>query len=398
MGLWRSAKGMVRIQVISADLSGFLSDAAEMGIVIHDVQFIDLLTLTASVDRESFSACWCLAEKRGETFRLLGQQGLYWHIKRLLFRPVLLTAILLLVIAVITIPKHIFFIRVEGNSTVADRYILEQAETCGINFGASRALVRSEKVKNALVDRIPQLQWVGITTKGCVATITVREKADTESAESKSSGVGSIVAGQSGIISQITAVRGSLACKVGQAVKKGQVLISGYTDCGLSVQITQAEGEIYAQTLRTLITETMSEVESRVNISKKRTRYSLKIGKNLIKLYKGSGISPGSCVKMYSEKNITLPGGFQLPVSLMKEELVLYETSNLSLAEENVTWLETAAHNYLNSQMIAGQVLEETTEISALDGRLLLKGQYTCHEMIGVLKNEEIILPDGESD
>ena len=87
-----------------------------------------------------------------------------------------------------------------------------------------------------------------------------------------------------------------------------------------------------------------------------------------------------------------------MPVSLMKEELVLYETSNLSLAEENVTWLETAAHNYLNSQMIAGQVLEETTEISALDGRLLLKGQYTCHEMIGVLKNEEIILPDGESD
>lgn len=397
MGLWNSARGMLQIKLVSADLTGFLSEAARSGIVLRQVEFTDPLTMTAVIARDCVKECRDLAERRGEKLRVLGRHGIYWSTKRLLYRPILLFAMAALLIAVIAVPRHIIFVRIVGNQIVDDNYILEQAEFCGIKFGAARSLVRSEKIKNALLQRIPQLKWVGITTKGCVATITVREKSTTETVEN-TTGVSSIVASRSGIISEITPVRGNLVCKPGQAVKEGQVLISGYTDCGLSIRATQAEGEVYAKTLHSVQAVAISQYEERTHETDKKTRYALKIGKNLIKLYKGSGISHGSCVKMYSQKNLTLPGGLELPISLVKEELVFYETQQTVMMQEEAEWLKEAARNYLNSQMIAGQVLTEKTELSEQPGLLLVEGQYACHEMIGMPKNEEIILPDGEDD
>lgn len=390
-------KGTVRFRLISADVSGFLTDAAAQGIVVQDVQITDALTITATVERKSLGDCRKLAERRSESFSLLGRLGTYWHVKRLIFRPAILVFVGILLLATITIPRHIFFVRVAGNSTVSEKYILEQAELCGIAFGAGRSQVRSEKIKNALLQKIPQLQWVGITTKGCVATITVREKTVSSAAENAASGVYSVVASQSGIITGITTERGNLACRVGQAVKEGQVLISGYTDCGLSIRATQAEGEVYAQTLRTVSVITPSEAEVRSEATERKTRYYLKIGKKLIKLCKDSGISTAGCVKMYSQKNLTLPGGFALPISLITEELIYYSSETLTLPETDMSWLESAVDAYLVSQMVAGRILSKNTELSNESGLFILEGQYTCNEMIGRLKNEEIILPNGEN-
>ena len=110
------------------------------------------------------------------------------------------------------------------------------------------------------------------------------------------SGITSIVALRDGVISDLTVVQGNGVCQVGQAVKKGQLLVSGYTDVGLTIKATQAKAEIYAQTLRNIQMITPSPTSLRGEVSGKKTRYALRIGKKLIKLYKDSGISDGSCV------------------------------------------------------------------------------------------------------
>ena len=92
----------------------------------------------------------------------------------MLFRPVLLAGLGILFLLAMYLPSRVLFIRVEGNMQIPDRQILAAAEECGIRFGASRREVRSEKVKNALLSSVPQLQWAGVNTAGCVATISVR--------------------------------------------------------------------------------------------------------------------------------------------------------------------------------------------------------------------------------
>ncbi len=398
MGLWRSLAGTFRIELISADTSGFLSAAANAGLELQNIRMTDPLTLTADIPRGSFQAVRALSKKRGETLKKLHDRGIYFTFRQLLSRPVLCIGLLLVLVAVLYIPTHIFFIRVEGNRSVSANEILEQAELTGIRFGAKRSYVRSERVKNALLLRMPQLQWAGVNTKGCIATIHVSEKVLSEQTESISSGICSIVAGQDGIISQVTALKGNVLCKPGQAVKEGDILISGYTDCGLSIRATGAEGEVFAQTLRSLKVVTLSEPLIRGEKVDHHTRYSIQIGKKLIKLYNDSGISDTRCVKMYSQKPLTLPGGFSLPVTLITERIICYKTEQCDQDCGQAHWLDTFAQNYLETQMVAGRILNKSEELTTRPGIILLSGRYSCLEMIGKLKNEEIITHNGQND
>ena len=399
MDLWHSLDGMVSVTLTSADISGAITAISASGIVLHDVQRgDDDLQVTFSILRRDYKKLRNIVKRRGDQLNSSHREGLYWLAKGLLKRPVLLLGIAALLFLVTFLPSRVLFIRVEGNTTIPTNLILEKCAQCGIKFGASRREVRSEKLKNAILEAIPELQWAGINTSGCTATVSVRERS-VSTTEEKSGRVGSIVAMRDGIITEVTVTRGSAACKLGQAVRKGQVLISGYTDCGITIRAELAEGEVFAQTQQQLTAKMPSESIGRGEIREEIKKYSIIIGKKRIKLYKGSGISDSSCVKMYLENYITLPGGFQLPIAIVTESFVYYDTNESFLSQEDgASVLSDFAKQYLVSQMVAGQILKKTEDIVSDDGSLYLTGNYACLEMIGVMRSEENIKPYGEHD
>jgi sporulation protein YqfD len=309
--------------------------------------------------------------------------------KNLLRRPVLVIGLCLLAFLALYLPSRVLFIQVEGNNLIPAKLIMEQAQKYGVTFGANRREIRSEQVKNGLLGAIPQLQWVGVTTEGCVAKIHVRERSEPE-LSGQNFAVTSIVASRDGVIKSFTAHRGSALCKVGQAVTKGQVLISGYTDCGLSIRADQAEGEIMAQTNRQISAVTPDFQLTKGSIIRSEKKFSLIIGKNRINFYKDSGILDTTCVKMYSENYMTLPGSFYLPVILLTEEWIYYDLTESETVDAETVLLDFA-DRYLASQMIAGQILHRS---EAVDGNVL-EGEYACLEMIGQVRYEES-LPEDE--
>ncbi|MBQ7801806.1 MAG: sporulation protein YqfD [Oscillospiraceae bacterium] len=388
MGVFRSLGGMVHLELTSADISGALAAINGSGIRLFRADSHGDLTIRFWVRRQDYRALRRLAEKRGESLKLLGRSGLYWSVKGLLGRPVLVLGMLLLLGMVLFVPSRVYFVRVEGNETVPARQILEAAENSGIRFGASRRAVRSERMKNELLSALPELQWAGVNTYGCVAVISVRERSVPEEKESEE-GVCSIIAARDGIILSCTATKGNLLCTVGQAVQAGEVLISGFTDCGLTVTATRAEGEILAQTRRTLTTVTPSEHLIRCEEQSQRTKYSLILGKKRINFYKGSGIWDATCGKMYTEYHLTLPGGFQLPVTLVKEVYTSYDLS-ASETEEAEARLAEFAEEHLRQVMVAGTIVSADHVLTAEDGLYRLTGDYACIEMIGKVQGVKI--------
>lgn len=393
MDLWRSLSGMVTVQITSADPAGALAQINRRGIELENVHFEDELTLSFGLKRQDLKAVRKIADKRGEELKILGKSGLYWGLRSLLKRPVLIIGLAILVLLTVFLPTRIYFFRVEGNAQVPTRLILDLAADCGIRFGASRREVRSEKVKNALLQAIPELEWAGINTAGCVATISVRERQNREDTE-KPQGISSIVAARDGVIQELTVTGGSASVKPGQAVKAGQVLISGYTDCGLSIRAERAKGEVYAATSRSFSFLIPEGSTQRGEITAQIKKYSLIIGKNRINFYEDSGNLPAGCVKIYEQAYVTLPGGFELPLAIVTETWIYYEESTPAAAtEESQATLENFAQMYLRSQMVAGQILTSNEEFTAGDGVCRLDGEYGCLEMIGRERSEEIITP-----
>lgn len=399
MDVWKSLYGMVEVQILSAQPFESINTLSENGISLYCTQAIDDLTVNAQLYRKDLPKANKLLHKKGDRLKLVKKHGIYWRLKKLLKRPVLLAGMACVLMLISFLPTRIFFFRVEGNQSIPTRYLLEVAANCGISFGASRREVRSEKVKNALLEAIPQLQWAGINTSGCVATISVREREQEAEIQNIKTGVSSIVASKEGIIDACTATRGNLLCKVGQAVLPGEILISGYTDCGLSIRATQAQGEVYAVTKEEISAVAMAQYTQKDKILRTERKYAVIIGKNRINFYKGSGNLDGTCDKMYEERFLTLPGGFQLPVSLVTETWTYYAPEKGVLDENEVTsQLSDFSREYLLSQMIAGQILSKTEQTDYNDSAPRHTATYTCREMIGRVQEEEIILPNGKHD
>lgn len=388
--------GVIHIRITAGSPEESLSCANAAGIVMRDIRYVDDLTLEAKIEKRNLKQLQDLMRRRGERLEIKKRFGIYWQMKALLHRPVLVGGMLLMFLLTVFLPGRVLFVQVEGNRAVERSAILNSAEKCGIYFGASRREVRSEQVKNALLAAIPELQWAGVNTYGCVAVISVRERSTVQPAE-EDSGVCSIVAARDGVILESTVTKGNALCKVGQAVKEGQVLISGYTDYGICIKGTRAEGEIFAQTLRKIEVVAPLNSVSRGEITDQNTRYSLLVGKNLIKFYKDSGISDMSCAKMYSVKYLTLPGGYELPVALVTEKLTHYAQESSVSNTDSFQWLKEYSEQYLQGTMVAGKILQSVVTLDMQGGLCQLYGEYACSEMIGRIRNEEILQRNGKN-
>ena len=351
---------------------------------------MDALTARLQIRRRDFRKLAALAEKRGESVRILRRPGLYWVFKRLALRPVLATGLTVPILLSLLLPTRVLFVRVEGNEAVHSRRILAAAEDCGIRFWASRRQVRSEQVKNALLEAVPELQWAGVNTAGCTAVISVRERTKEEEAEA-GNGVSHVEAIRDGVVLSVTATAGTPLCQIGQAVRAGEVLISGYTDCGICIRAGQAEGEVFARTKREI---SAARPASFGIIGEKRPagrKISLRIGKKRINLWKDSGISEVSCGRMYEEYYITLPGGFKLPLAVCVDTYHIYDMiPGVYGPEESREALAQFARRYLLRQMVAGQILLTDLRFTEDSGLFRLEGNCLCAEMIGRRKQEQI--------
>ncbi len=383
--------GKIVLEITSSEPEKTLLLLAEQGYILHNIKMVDMLTVEISVSVQTGIRIERLLRKSGCKVIPRGKSGLYWKAMELLRRPVLLAGIVFYLFCVVYIPGHIYFVQVSGNETISDREIVEAASACGVNFGARRRDIRSEKVKNALLQEIPELQWVGVNTMGCVAVISVKERAPTVKPIEKLPC--SIVAARDCVIRKLSVTQGTPLCKVGDGVKAGQVLVSGYKDYGIAQHLSYAEAEIYGETEHHLTVVAPESALFRGEKTGQATKYSLVFGKKQINLYKDSGISPASCVKMYERTYLTLPDGFVLPIALVKQTITYYKTESRQAAD--MSYLSVYAEEYLRSQMIAGTVLHKEEESESSEGVYTYTGVYNCLEIVGCVKNEELIKKNG---
>ena len=398
MNLWKSVGGTILVELVGANPLRVLRIANENGIVVTEVKKSDDLTISFEIQRRDYRKLSKLVRHRGCRLRIKKQKGVYWTFRRLLLRPVLVFGFMIIGLMTLYIPSRIAFVQVVGNQTIPDKMIIEAAAQCGIDFGASRRTIRSEKVKNALLAQLPQLQWLGVNTYGCTAVISVQEKTQSEAQESPLC-ISSIVASRDGVITDMTVSSGTPVCKNGQAVRAGQLLVSGYSDCGICIHGTQSQADIFANTQRNLEVLTPNNYRQRRETLSVSQKYSLIIGKKRINFYKGSGISATTCGKMYEEIVLTLPGGFQLPVAIATETWITTAVEDTILPEtQTAEILKDFSEHYLSHQMVAGEIIHSSYDQTRYSEADRLLGTYMCREMIGRIRIEETIDQDEENN
>lgn len=359
-----------------------------MGITLRQVQWISELAIHFDLSRKDYPKLENYCKKYGNTLIIRKRSGILHDISGIIRRPLLIMGFLILTALTLFLPTRVLFLQVEGNRLTGTHAIVSAAEKHGLCFGASRRKIASESIKNEILAELPSLSWVGINTTGCVATISVREKAVSgEPLENEQ--ICSIIAVRDGIVQSITALQGKAMCVPGQAVRRGEVLISAYTDCGRFLRAEAARGEVYALTVRDYHGITPLAIQKVLCSGHIRRCVSLVIGKKRINLWKDSGIWGTSCGRMYKEYIMTLPGGFQLPVSIAIDELSQRQIIPYQIPEEEAEdLLLRCAVTRIANQMTAGFIQSEAHAFSPEDSWLNMEGNFLCLEMIGIPRQE----------
>lgn len=367
--------GCVSLRAENGFAERFINTCTAEGIPLWDIRkTADGLTAKTTV--RGYRQIRIPARKSSMRVQMTKKTGLPFLINRHIHRTGLIAGFAVMILILNLLSGHIWIIDVTGNTTIPDSEIISAFEQAGLTVGKSvKGLVRSEIESEAMLI-LNNTTWAAINIKGCTAEINVRELEKIPDIETHH-GTSNIVARKDGQIEVIEVYRGSAAVKRGEAVTKGDLLISGVTESRTQQTLfADADGYIVARTDIDIATETPRKMTVLVPKTKKiRSLYFL--GIELLP----PRAQEGSCYVHRSRLQIngkTLPFGinYRLYTTYQEKEITMSgaQARLMALSEYSFEHLRHTSH---------AQIISQDAEITETENSVKISGNYSCFENIG---------------
>ena len=269
-----------------------------------------------SVHRRELEAVRAAAMKCGCDMRVLNG-GTVHRWGGILKRRILPAVLLLAFVSVLFASKfYVWDIAVVGNDKVATGKILDVLAECGVRSGKFWPDFSADNIRNEVLLRMPELSWISVNMHGSLAEVIVVERQAAPEMRNEKA-YSDIVSRFDAYVSYIDVLSGQAAVKKGDAVTRGQLLVSGRVESSLATsELTEALGYIKGEInciLNAVYPENVAEREYK---GRSKEKYSLIIGNKRINLYSGSSISGMNCDKINSVWWFEVPDLFSLPLGI----------------------------------------------------------------------------------
>lgn len=270
------------------------------------------------------------AKKSGMRVRIEKKHGLPFFLNRYSHRAGVLAGVCLCAAIICILSTRVWSIDVVGNVNVPAEKIVEVFEKSGVKRGISENKIDITAVENAALQQIDELSWVNVNFDGCTAVIEVREREKIpDEQEDKPS---EIVAARDGQIIILRPFSGTQEQKIGNAVLKGDLLISGIKENkDLTVSFCRAKGYVVARTNRKLACEVKKEFNAEKSVAGGNSyvleflTFSIPLGK--------------SHENFYTEKTELKINGVTLPFALVRNREIRKESVDIKLTDEQTRLL-----------------------------------------------------------
>ena len=242
---------------------------------------------------------------------------------------------------------------------------------------------------------LPEVSWLAVNVRGCVAHVQVVERHRPPEAADRSA-VTNIVARRSGLITKVEALEGQAMVLPGTTVTEGQLLISGVSETEhIGARFVHSMGAVWARTWYELSVSVPLQITQPAAGSRSHSRWALDIGKHRIKFYGKGSITGVDCDKITYYKPFTLPGGLRLPLTLVQERITAWEGAAAERTEQSARQEgEQQLLALLSARLPEGSTVTDTRFAAVRQGnRLTVVLKAECLEQIG----QTVTLPETET-
>lgn len=242
----RYLKGYVRFTATGGFPERFINLCAAENIHLWSLK-PGIKTLEGCVKAGDFFKLRIIARKSGVRLSAGRRSGLSFFMKKHKNRAVLIAGIFFFAISVIVMNQYIWFIDVEGTSSVSHALIKKSLEDYGLKKGVYSKSIDTELINREGVNRFDgRLMWMSVNIRGSKAVVEVRDYID-EHEDTTYKEPCNIVADFDGTVLSVEIFNGDRAVRSGNAVKKGDLLISGVIEnTDFSASYLEARGRITA--------------------------------------------------------------------------------------------------------------------------------------------------------
>ncbi len=240
--LYRIIFGFLRVRFTGDFKEKILSLCAQNGIILWGTKLKDG-GIESSISVKDFKYLRNIARGRGIKAHILKKRGIPFVTNRYKHRYGIFTGAIIFFISLGIMSEYIWLIDIVGNNKITDKQIISACNSIGIMQGIKKDSIYPKLEREKLMLKLDGIAWASLNIEGSRLTVNVTE---TEEKEEDEFEYANLKADKDGIIKKIDVISGTCIVKVGQAVKKGDLLVSGIIETTTGTRFVRSKGQVTA--------------------------------------------------------------------------------------------------------------------------------------------------------
>lgn len=355
---------------------------------LNGITLWDTRTTENGLTAKTYSRCFkkirpCI-RRSGMKIRITEKNGLPFIAAPYLRRKGLVAGTAAGVLLVLILSNFIWTIDVKGNRNFTPEQILDLCAEHGVYAGAAKSNIDVYRVRNDIKTQSDDISWFAVNIYGTNASVELTERLAKTDIIDKDSPC-NILSDVDGEIVEIQTLSGQPEVKIGTAVKKGDLLISGVAPRqNGTFSFVHARGTAIVRTNRLLQSPVTKSITVKKTEKSKKV-FTLSIFGFDIRLSGGST----ECAASYSQ-SLSFRGR-KLPVILTREIHNITQTQKITLTYTEMKLL--ACHGLMKQEMeimTDAETEKKTVSVTSEDNCIIAKADIINHEKTGIEKFFEI--------
>ena len=189
----------------------------------------------------------------------------------------------------------IWNIRIDGENRLSETEVFAALNECGLRIGSPIKKLDVDVIQNRMIIYSDDISWISINLSGTVAHVEIRESEPTPPEKAKYNAA-NLVAEDGGEVCGFENVRGEIVVKLGDFVRRGELLVSGIRESKTQgFSYTTADGKVFAKTESSYSVEIPLKYEKKIYKECKYIEKYLVFFNNEIKIYSNNSKMDISC-------------------------------------------------------------------------------------------------------
>ena len=374
--LYRIVFGFLRVCIYGDFKERALTLCAQNGITLWNNRLKEG-KIECNILVKDFRLLRSVLRGKGVKVHILKKRGVPFILNRYRKRSGILVGAVLFFAIIQLMSGYIWIIDVEGNSKVSTAKILSACHSVGLDIGIRKDSFYPKLKREELMLKLDGVAWSSLNVEGSRLTVNVTEIKERDKVKTYSN----LKAASDGIIEKMDITSGTSVVSVGQAVKKGDLLVSGIIETADGTRFVGSRGKVYAKTKEEIVLSENYSQKHSVPTGKTKTKTVIEAFDFKIPLYLGTEKGPFETEK--SGKNLTLFSA-NLPIKIHTKKYTF-------LKEESVTYsydeLCSRLEKRLDEQM-------KKTENGELNTKEFIKTEKGVDLKAVIEKNQNIAIED----